>query len=399
MKRTLHYLILAAVLLGVPLACCMLGGYDGVLETAKQFPPRTEDWGFHPEKLWNVRRPFNWWWFLGMATFTAACLFPFLRRGFRTLNSQLSTLNPRPRFPRWGYLGLVLLVASWTIAWSRFPCFSPYAQALLSYFPVWMGYIVTMNAVVKWRSGTCPMTERPWLYAASFPASALFWWFFEYLNRFVWNWYYLGIAGFGAVEYTVYATLCFASVLPAVYVTAEFLGTFRFFDDRNYEGMPWKPDVRSPVSCCVLAVLSAVGLCGIVFVPEYVYLFLWISPLMVFVLVQVLLREPCILDRLRTGSWGFVFRFEIAALCCGLCWETWNYYAYAKWVYAVPWVHGFQVWEMPLIGFAGYLPFGVECAAVTAWLGLPVSREGSATACHSNSGDVFDIMNGNCKRR
>jgi hypothetical protein len=40
----------------------------------------------------------------------------------------------------------------------------------------------------------------------------------------------------------------------------------------------------------------------------------------------------------------------------------------AKWVYSVPWVHRFQIWEMPLIGFGGYLPFGVECAAVTAWI-------------------------------
>ena len=56
------------------------------------------------------------------------------------------------------------------------------------------------------------------------------------------------------------------------------------------------------------------------------------------------------------------------ALICGFCWETWNYCALAKWVYAVPWVHRFQIWEMPLIGFAGYLPFGVECAAVTAWI-------------------------------
>jgi hypothetical protein len=23
---------------------------------------------------------------------------------------------------------------------------------------------------------------------------------------------------------------------------------------------------------------------------------------------------------------------------------------------------------MPLVGFGGYLPFGVECAAVTAWI-------------------------------
>ena len=35
---------------------------------------------------------------------------------------------------------------------------------------------------------------------------------------------------------------------------------------------------------------------------------------------------------------------------------------------------------MPLIGFAGYLPFGVECAAVTAWV-LPalVEDEGGAS--------------------
>ena len=40
----------------------------------------------------------------------------------------------------------------------------------------------------------------------------------------------------------------------------------------------------------------------------------------------------------------------------------------AKWIYAVPYVHRFQVWEMPLLGFGGYLPFGMECAAVAAWI-------------------------------
>ena len=375
MKRVLHYLILATVLLGTPLACCLLGGYDEILEGVKQFPPRTEDWGFHPEKLWNVRHPFNWWWFSGFTLFTAACLFPFLRRGFRRLRrsvdltiEQSEQSNNPNSFPLWGWAGLALLIISWVVAWSRFPCFTRYQQAILSYFPVWTGYIVFINAVVKWRKGTCPLTEHPWLYLATFPASSLFWWFFEYLNRYVWNWYYLGIENFTPFQYTFYASICFASVLPAVYATAEFLGTFRFFDDRNYDDMAWRPNVRSPVSCCVLAVLSAVGLAGIVYFPDYVYLFLWVSPLMVFVLVQILLREPCILDRLSSGAWGLVFRWEVAALFCGLCWETWNYYALAKWVYAVPWVHAFQIWEMPLIGFAGYLPFGVECAAVTYWI-------------------------------
>lgn len=367
-KRILHYLILSVVLFGTPLLCCLIGGYDSVLEAAKQFPPRTEDWGLHPENLWNFRRPFHWGWFIGMCTFTFVCMFPLVRRGFKALKDAGAKAKERKcaAFPWWGWLGIVLLLVSWIIAWNRFECFKS-CQAHISYFPIWMGYIVTINAICKWRSGHCPMTSHPWLYVATFPASSLFWWFFEYLNRFVWNWYYLGIGDFSATEYIIFATLCFATVLPGVYATAELLGTFRFFNDHHYDDMG-KVDVRSPMSRCVLLFLSAIGLSGIVFFPEYAYPLLWISPLMVFVLVQIVLGERCILDRLRTGAWGLVFRFEIAALICGLCWETWNYYAVAKWVYAVPWVHGWQIWEMPLIGFAGYLPFGVECAAVTQWI-------------------------------
>ena len=73
MKRVLHYLILAAVLLGVPFACCVLGGHTELIDGLKNFPPRTEDWGFKPELLWNHRRPFRWGAFFGLAAFTAWC--------------------------------------------------------------------------------------------------------------------------------------------------------------------------------------------------------------------------------------------------------------------------------------------------------------------------------------
>jgi len=63
-----------------------------------------------------------------------------------------------------------------------------------------------------------------------------------------------------------------------------------------------------------------------------------------------------------------VVRFALAALICGGFWELWNFHSYAKWVYAVPYVQAFQIFEMPVAGFAGYLPFGLECAAVAAWI-------------------------------
>ena len=54
----------------------------------------------------------------------------------------------------------------------------------------------------------------------------------------------------------------------------------------------------------------------------------------------------------------------LAALLCGIFLETWNYHSLAKWVYTVPFVHRFKIFEMPMLGYAGYLPLGLECVTV-----------------------------------
>ena len=387
-KRIIHYAVLATALVGVPLVCCILGGRTELLEGIKSFPPRTEDWGFHPELLWNYRRPFSWWAFAGLMALTLWCLLPFLKRMYRFVLSRgkafdLPFYTPsRGRFPWWGWLGVAVLAAGWVMSWNYrfgwFPHPSARVQVQISYAPLWAGFIVIMNALCVKRSGHSPMTDHPWAYAATFPSSALFWWFFEYLNRYVWNWYYLGVSELGAAEYVLYATICFASVLPGVCAVAAFLHTFPMFDDKVFSGMG-RVNLRKPGWCVFLGVLAATGLCGIVFAPDYTYPLLWISPVAVFLLVQFLMKERCVLDPVANGNWSVFIRFAFAALICGFCWETWNYYALAKWVYAVPWVHRFQVWEMPLMGFSGYLPFGVECAAVTAWI-LPQLTESAQDA-------------------
>jgi len=51
----------------------------------------------------------------------------------------------------------------------------------------------------------------------------------------------------------------------------------------------------------------------------------------------------------------------------------WNYYSLSKWSYTVPYVNRFQLFEMPILGYAGYLPFGLECM-VAACLILPTLK-------------------------
>jgi hypothetical protein len=42
----------------------------------------------------------------------------------------------------------------------------------------------------------------------------------------------------------------------------------------------------------------------------------------------------------------------------------WNAYSLVHWEYSIPYVHTFKIGEMPILGYAGYLPFGLECLAV-----------------------------------
>jgi hypothetical protein len=49
----------------------------------------------------------------------------------------------------------------------------------------------------------------------------------------------------------------------------------------------------------------------------------------------------------------------------------------AKWEYTLPFVHRFRIFEMPVLGYAGYLPFGLECAVIGGMLPKPNACGGS----------------------
>jgi len=384
-KRFVHYSVLAAVLLGWPLACAWLGGRQELLEGVRAFPPRTEDWGLDPAKLWNMRRPFSWPVFAALVAGVLAAVAPFVWRLARGSGSSAPAVRFRGRFPWFGWVGLALGAGGWVLAWNRF-AWCAWAQPH-TYLPLWAAYILVMNALCVKRSGRCLMTDYPVPYAMLLPVSAAFWWFFEYLNRYVWNWYYRGVEDMNAAEYAIFATCSFATVLPAVTATAAWLGTFRPFADGRLCGLA-RFDVHRRTSVAGLALTAAAGLTGIVFCPDVTFPLLWVSPLAVFLTVQILMGEATVVDGLRGGDWRLAVRFALAALICGGFWEMWNFHSYAKWVYAVPYVHAFQLFEMPVAGFAGYLPFGLECAAVAAWVLPALAGKGRSGVL----GDGVDLL-------
>jgi len=352
-------IVVSALLVGLPLLGVAWRGEP--MARYLEFPPLTQ---------YVAHAPFAWPAFLALAAAIVAVLAPVAARVIRSPAArEPQALQPSRRAAALLMPGILLIAASWAIAWTRLPVFAP--LQLFTFSPLWFGYILVVNALTQVRAGRCMLFDHPRFFLALFPVSAAFWWFFEYLNRFVQNWYYVGIDALTPLQYALFATLPFSTVLPAVLGTEELLATFPRATAGLDRARPLR--IRFPRVVAAAALLAAsAGLAAISLLPDLLFPLLWVAPFVLITALQTLRGRPTLFAPLRHGDWSRVVRLALAALICGFFWELWNVRSAAKWIYAVPYVQRFHLFEMPLLGYAGYLPFGLECAvigdAVRSWL-------------------------------
>jgi hypothetical protein len=161
----------------------------------------------------------------------------------------------------------------------------------------------------------------------------------------------------------VHASLCFSTVLPAVAAVAEWLGAHPRWNARTAAGPAWTwLERRSTAVMLVLAGVAALALAGAY--PIVCYAAVWVAPLALGLSAPILTRQHGLAREIAAGDWRRVATWMIAALVCGFFWELWNWRSLAKWIYTVPGVERGYLFEMPLLGYAGYLPFGLECLLV-----------------------------------
>jgi hypothetical protein len=324
-----------------------------------EFPPLTR----HVEHA-----PFNWVAFIGMALGILVVVVPFDLWVWWNRGAGVSaeTKERKRSFPWWGWAGVVLGIVAWVLAWSRFEWFAGLQHFTFS--PLWFAYILVVNALTYRRTGHCMLRDRPVTLFKLFVLSAVFWWYFEYLNRFVQNWYYVGCDGLTELQYFLFASLPFSTVLPAV------LGTYELLDSYGKAGAGLDSFVQLKVGkprlvASISLAVSGAGLALIGVFPDFLYPLLWLSPLLIIVSVQSLGGRKTVLSSVAQGKWRKIYLLACAALVCGMFWEMWNIFSYAKWIYDVPFVGEFRLFEMPVLGYAGYLPFGLECAVIAELVG------------------------------
>ncbi len=265
-------------------------------------------------------------------------------------------------FPWWGWLGVLWTFGVWLLTWTRFSWFSffqPHTFPLL-----WLGYIIVLNALAYHRSKHCLLVDRPRFLICLFILSAGFWWTFEYLNQFVNNWHYVNLPAFSNLEYLLYSSLAFSTVLPAVLSTYEWLNTFPWLTQpfKRWYSLQW---INDPQLGWLFLALGCLGLGLIGIWPSVLFPLLWLSPLCLLAGIQIWREANSCLLGMEQGDWRPIIISALAALACGFWWELWNSYSLAHWEYTIPYVHAFEIFEMPILGYSGYLPFGITCLAIT----------------------------------
>ncbi len=258
------------------------------------------------------------------------------------------------RLARHGMLGVALVGAFWLVSWLHLEPVGRHA-----FFPLWFGYILIVDAVVLKRGHTSMLKRSPGRFVGMFIASAPLWWIFEAINRSTNNWRYVGAEEYSTIEYALLASLSFSTVIPAVFETAELLGTFGFI--RRFGR--W-PSVRLSLPTRIGGV--ALGACSIfmlVLWPRYVFPLTWLGVFILLDPINYMRGRPSIGGWLERGDWRLPIALALGATVCGGFWEMWNYWALPKWVYSVPVVDFAHLFEMPVLGYGGYLPFGLEVYA------------------------------------
>jgi hypothetical protein len=262
-------------------------------------------------------------------------------------------LNSKTGFRAYGYAGLVTIVVAEILMFFR-------VEPVYTYFTpiVWSGYILLVDSIIYRIQGRSLLVQRRGELLFMLLLSLVFWLTFEAYNLHIKNWHYVGLPnqlwakclGFG---------WSFATILPAILLTTRLL---------ELVGFPKFMVHKVRVGSASRGVLIVLGLLCLTVPPllNYSVARYLITPIW---LGFIFLLEPI---SARRGGWSLLMDIErgdlsrlmvlfAAGLICGLLWEFWNYWAGAKWIYSVPISLGPRIFEMPLGGYLGFLPFALEC--------------------------------------
>ncbi len=217
------------------------------------------------------------------------------------------------------------------------------------YLIAWWSYILFLEALSSLRGRGFLILNRtlPLLILCS----CAFWCLFEILNVRMENWFYINLPPETSRRYGGYV-VAFGTVIPAMHGTKELLRDL-------LRKVPLRPR-HLPHYAAIAIITGLISLILLVLHPRYFFCLAWVFLALIVDACCYTRGYPSFMGDLERGEGVQLVSAMGAGLVCGILWESWNFWNIAKWVYTVPFFEDVKLFEMPVLGYLGFLVFGLE---------------------------------------
>jgi hypothetical protein len=297
----------------------------------------------------------------------------------------------RTRLAVYGWAGLVGLMAAEGLMFRG-------VQPVAIYFtPIaWTCYILLADAAVFAIRGHSRLRDEPGQFAWAALLSVPLWLIFEAYNLRLQNWTYTGVPQAWPLALLGYGW-SFATIIPGIFETADLIESFGWFRTGppvRFSRSAQKGMIIFGTICLLLPLVAPQAAAARLFVLVWIGFVFLLDP------INYGLRLPSLIGDFAEGRRSRFCSLLASGFVCGWLWEFWNYWAAAKWHYVFPMFQDWKIFEMPLPGYLGFLPFALECFVMyvsAMWL-LRLRVRQTAPPWETVNAEVADCENGESNR-
>ena len=242
-------------------------------------------------------------------------------------------------------VSIILLILQFSFMKTWFYCFA------------WWSFILVVDSLNFRLRKTSPLSESTYTFFYVAFISVFVWLVFELFNLRLKNWHYHDLPS-AVFERWLGYFIAFASVIPALLEISHFI-----------EGLLNRKKLalfrlKVPPRFLKLSILI-----GILFAllnlswPNLFFPLVWLCFIFLLEPLNFWLKNPTLISDLAKKDWTRIWSWILAGLVAGFFWEFWNFFADSHWEYTLPYLNFGRVFQMPVFGYTGFMPFALEIFA------------------------------------
>jgi hypothetical protein len=223
----------------------------------------------------------------------------------------------------------------------------------------WWSFILIMDSLNYRKSGTSPLSGPFGEFLFTAFISVFVWLVFELFNLRLNNWSYHGLPENLLLRWLGYF-IAFATVMPAMREISLFVESL--LKNKKLSLFRLRP---TPFLLKGFLVFGIVCIFLAIIWPRAFFPLTWLCFIFLLEPLNIWLGNESYVKDMDKRDWSRFWSWVLAGLAAGILWEFWNFWASSHWIYHLSYLDFWRVFQMPVFGYTGFLPFALEVFAFT----------------------------------